>query len=142
MLKRVIHYFPDFPYDDQTWKVLDTSWSSAPRNESRGGLYRLMRLALRSVANRGLDASGRRQINVGYDRHAESIGEMVHASALERLGVDDGEQPYSPLSLATMLDVIQSTYDPSRGVVSPVQIVNSDGNIFEPNVNADVAVAA
>jgi hypothetical protein len=66
---------------------------------------------------------------------------MVHVSALERLGVDDGEQPYSPLSLATMLDVIQSTYDPSRGAVSPVKIVNWDGNILEPNVSADVAAA-
>jgi hypothetical protein len=141
MLKRVIKYFPDFPYDDQTWKVLDTSWSSAPRHESRNGFYRFMRLALRSVANRGLGATGRRQINVGYDRHAESIGEMIHVSALERLGVDDGEQPYDPLSLATMLDVIQSTYDPGQIVVGSVKIVNWDGNILEPSIDADLAAA-
>jgi hypothetical protein len=141
MLKRLINYFPDFPYDGQTWKGIDASWSSAPRHESRNGFYRFMRLALRSVANHGLDATGWHQINVGYDRHAESIGEMVHVSALERLGVDDTGQPYNPLSLRLMLDVIQSTYDPSHVVASPVKIVHWDGKALNPKVEADVATA-
>jgi hypothetical protein len=141
MLKRVVNYFPNFPYDDQTWKAPDTSWSSAPRHESRNGFYRFMRKALRSVANRGLDARGWHQINVGYDRHAESIGEMVHVSALERLGVDDRDQPYGSLNLAVMLNVIQSTYDPSQVAVGSLKIVNWDGTILDPNVDADVAAA-
>ena len=141
MLKRVVNYFPDFPYDGQTWKNVDASWSSAPRHESRNGFYRFMRLALRSVANRGLDARGWHQINVGYDRHAESIGEMVHVSVLERLGLVDAGQPYNPFSLRSMLDVIQSTYDRSQAVTSPVKIVNWDGRALDPNIDADMATA-
>jgi Uncharacterized alpha/beta hydrolase domain (DUF2235) len=141
MLKRVIKYFPDFPYDQQTWKAVDTSWSSAPRHESRNGLYRFMRLAFRAIANRSLEATGWYQINVGYDRHAESIGEMVHVSALERLGADDVGQPYDPLSLRVMLDVIQSTYDPGQVVASPMKIVNWDGKILDSNIDADLATA-
>ena len=140
MLKRVVNYYPDFPYDDQTWKVVDRSWSSAARHDSRTGLYRLMRLALRSIANRNLDARWR-QINVGYDRHAETMGEMVHVSALERLGVDGFGQPYNPQSLKLMLNVLKSTYDAGMPVASPVKIVNWDGKPLDPHVDSDVTTA-
>jgi hypothetical protein len=139
MLKRVIKYYPDFPYDDNEWKVVDTSWSSAPRHESRNGFYRFMRLALRSISNHSLGATGWHQINVGYDRHAESIGEMVHVSALERLGVDDLGQPYGSLSLRVMLDVLQSTYEPGQVAANPVKIVNWDGKPMDPDNDSDGA---
>jgi hypothetical protein len=141
MLKRVINYYPDFPYDDQTWRVVDRSWSSAPRHESRTGFYRFMRLALRSIANHSLDPTGWHRINVGYDRHAETIGEMVHVSALERVGVDDFGGRYDPLSLQLLLDVLQSTYDPDQVIASPLKIVNWDGKPMDPNSESDVAIA-
>lgn len=87
MLKRVAHHFDGFPFNEQVWKLLDSSWSSAPQHPSRTGFYKLMPLALRAIANRSLAALGWREKIVGYDRHAESIGEMIHISVLERLGL-------------------------------------------------------
>ena len=87
MLKRVAHHFDGFPFNEQVWKPLDSSWSSAPQHPSRTGFYKLMPLALRAIANRSLAALGWREKIVGYDRHAESIGEMIHISVLERLGL-------------------------------------------------------
>ena len=66
---------------------------------------------------------------------------MVHVSVLERIGVDDFGQPYDPLSLQLMLDVLQSTYDPGQVVASPVKIVNWEGKPMDPNNDSDVVAA-
>ncbi len=141
MLKRVINYFPDFPADSGAWKMVDPSWSYAPQHASRKGFYKLMPLALRSIANHSLAAIGWREANVGYDRHAESIGEMIHVSVLERLGYAvDGERAYAPYSLTAMLDVMQSSYERSR-TITPLKIVNWDGKTLDPTLSEDASSA-
>lgn len=141
MMKRVVKHFPDFPFNMRVWKTIDSSWSSAPQHMSRKGIYKLMPLALRAIANRGLASLGWRQTIVGYDRHAVSIGEMIHISVLERLGVTvDGKTPYAPYSLGTMLDVMQSTYD-RDATVGPIKIVGWDGRILDPDLDDDGAIA-
>lgn len=142
MLKRVVKHFPDFPFDNQAWKVLDSSWSSAPQHRSREGVYKLMPLALRAIANCSLAALGWREQIVGYDRHAESIGEMIHISVLERLAVVvDGKNAYAPYSLRAMLDVMQSTYDKDGKTASPIKIVNWDGSALDPDLSDDASTA-
>jgi hypothetical protein len=142
MLKRIINYFPDFPADSQAWKILDPSWVRAPQHASRKGFYKIMPMALRSIANYSLAAIGWRETTVGYDRHAESIGEMIHISALERLGVAvDGEKFYAPYSLRAMLDVMQSTYGKDSKKASPLKIVKWDGTILDPNLPDDASTA-
>ncbi len=109
---------------------------------SRTGVYKLMPLALRAIANRGLAAPGWREAIVGYDRHAESIGEMIHISALERLGVAvDGKNVYAPYSLRAMLDVMQSTYDKNCKTGSPIRIVGWDGSILDPDLADEASIA-
>jgi len=142
MLKRVVKYYPDFPFASQAWKALDPSWSSAPQHVSRTGFYKLMPLALRAIANRGLAALGWRETIVGYDRHAESIGEMIHISVLERLGVAvDGKNVYAPYSLKAMLDVMQSTYNKNCKTGSPIRIVGWDGSILDPDLADEASIA-
>jgi hypothetical protein len=142
MLKRVINYFPDFPLDSRVWKTLDTSWSSSAQHEARTGFYKAMPFALRSIANRRLVGVKWRQTNVGYDRHAETIGEMIHISVLERLGVAiDGTNTYAPVSAAGMLDVIQSTYEKTIAEEDSVKIVCWTGKILDPAIGEDVATA-
>jgi hypothetical protein len=142
MLKRIINYFPDFPLDSRAWKVIDASWSSADQHESRTGFYRTMPLALRSIGNRNMAKVKWHQTNVGYDRHAESIGEMIHVSVLERLGVAiDGAKTYAPTSAVSILDVIQSTYERTIAEDNSVKIVCWTGQILDPSVDEDVAAA-
>jgi type VI secretion system (T6SS) phospholipase Tle1-like effector len=142
MLKRVAHHFDGFPFNEQVWKLLDSSWSSAPQHPSRTGFYKLMPLALRAIANRSLAAFGWREKIVGFDRHAESIGEMIHISVLERLGVVvDGQNAYAPYSLKAMLDVIQSSYDKDGKTTSPIKIVNWDGSALDPDLSDDASAA-
>jgi hypothetical protein len=52
---------------------------------------------------------------VGYDRHAETIDELIHISALERLGqsvlVEKNKSKYEPKNLLSVLPRILQTYE-------------------------------
>ncbi len=86
MLRRVTHHFPDFPFHRAAWRAADSQWARAIQHEARDGPYRLERLAYRCIANRPVRDLAFREGAVCHDRHAEPIGEMIHISALERLG--------------------------------------------------------
>jgi hypothetical protein len=145
MFKRVIHYFLDFPFDASCWKTIAPDWAGGLQHEPRKGIYRLMRRALRSIANhRAPIKPWQYEREVSRNRHDETISEMIHASAIERLG-----QPiygklwrgkYSPQNLLNLLDVVKSTYGMSEVKTKPkssIRIVGWDGNPLDPSVDTD-----
>lgn len=145
MLKRLVAYFRDFPLDQSCWKTIDLSWSAAPQHEPRSGVYRFRPLALRSIANHEVPIrSWLNESNVCRDRHDEAIGEMVHISALERLGQcvrgKFWKRRYMPPNLLAILDTIESAYGIS--VLSSrqptgIRIVGWAGKVLDPEIEAD-----
>lgn len=145
MSRRVKFYFPDFPI--KTFRVPDNAsrisveeyyspWISAWPNNSRTAIYNLYPLTWRSIANVEIPAAdiGKREVIAGYDRHAISIGEMVHISALEKFGLQaDAGARYLPKSLAAIQQRIADTYSQTSQISIPDQIpiVNWDGSILD-----------
>lgn len=148
MLKRVTAHYPDFPADPDQWQATGPLWASARQHESRTGIYRLMRLTLRSIGNYPLKEMGFYRYNGCYDRHAVSMWEKVHVAALLRLGetvpTDGIMDRYLPPNLIAALPVIRATYDPAALPArsgSEVRLVDWDGLEFEPADPADCAAA-
>jgi hypothetical protein len=115
----------------------------APQHEPRASLYRLQRRARRSIANVSVPV-GWWEVNLGRERHAMPAGEMVHVSALERLGrevrVESRTVVYAPLSLLAVLDSITTTYgaDPAGvRVECPVSVVDWSGEPLDPSKTED-----
>jgi hypothetical protein len=101
-----------------------------------------MRLALRSIANRNIAGIKWHQTNVGYDRHAEAIGEMVHTSVLERLGAAiEAGRIYAPVGITALLDIMQSTYEKNITEENAIKIVGWTGAILSPIVDDDATTA-
>jgi hypothetical protein len=143
LLRRLKFHFDDFPVNDfLIASVPDTAsrdayylpWSVAPQHESRDGIYKFYAKAWRSIGNSALDKLARHEVDVGYDRHAISLNEMVHISAIERLGrtVPLGSQEilYAPKNLLAARQAISATYSGSGDRVLPV--VDWDGTILNP----------
>lgn len=141
MLKRIKHHFHDFPVDpaDPTiWQsVTSDKWSNAQQHNSRSLKYIWKSLALRAIANRPVTELGFHQSSVSYDRRDEPIGESVHISVLERLGLEvptdkkwlfpwPGKIRYRPKNLLAILQVIEETYA-KKGTEPEVHIVDWDG---------------
>jgi hypothetical protein len=121
MLKRVKRHYPMFPFDlARTWKILDATWAEAPAHEARKTIYRAWPVAQRmSNNNVGQARRWRYERIVCHDRHADPIGEMIHISALLRLGqsvtLDGRTRPYRPWNLVSQLNAIEETYSTPAG---------------------------
>jgi uncharacterized protein (DUF2235 family) len=136
MIKRVRHYYPDFPIDENGWKDLTADEIRARArctlHDSRTLIYRLFSFAYRSIANYRLETNRRRIpmiVNVSRDRHAAPIEERVHASALLR-ALCYPELGYSAHNLKTVIEVLAG----GLGMDDPeIGIVGSDGELLSPN---------
>src|SRR5437588_6277929 len=110
MIGRVKHYYPNMPL---TQPDQNSKRAFAVQHDSRTLVYKSLPLGLRSVANYPVEI-GWRQTCVSRDRHSEPTGEMVHASAIERLGseieVSERGQRYMPANLLSVLQKIDATY--------------------------------
>jgi hypothetical protein len=144
MLKRVADYFPDFPFDPKSWKSIEPKWGLAAQHESRSLIYRPQSLSLRSIANYPVSGLPFHQLNVCWDRHADPIGEMVHISALERLGmkvlIDGREGQYRPRNLMQVLDAVEATYTPDAPSKGPdIHVVGWAGRELAPALSENRA---
>ena len=146
MLKRVRRHCPDFPPLDSTaWRSVDAQWASAPQHEARVGPYCLEPFSYRSISNYPITGLRFWEKNVSYDRHAEPIGEMVHVSALERLGtpvaVGAKTEIYAPKNLLQVLDFVAHTYAETKPPnLREIRIVDWSGDDLDSG--ADRAAGA
>ena len=97
----------DFPLDLPP-EVLPDCCAAAPQHEPRRGVYRLMPHVYRSIGNLPVPVAARPlERNVCFDRHAKPIGEAIHISAIERLGlsvrIDGSDATYAPRNLVAAL---------------------------------------
>lgn len=143
MLGRTKHFHPDFPCDVERWRNLNSTWSSATQHEARRLIYRALPFALRSIANVHTEADKwAYEKEVSRDRHAQPIGEMVHISALERLGqrVLVGQTPrrYKPKNLISIAPVIARTYGiAAESTAGPdIPVVGWSGSVLKPPTDA------
>jgi uncharacterized protein (DUF2235 family) len=136
MLRRILHFFSKFPCDGKFLQPPSHDCALAPQHEPRHGVYKLFRKAYRSIANQPIDSLGSVETEVGRDRHAWTIGEMVHVSALQRLGekvhVGARETFYAPKNLLSVLNVIKATYAERQVSGANLRVVGWDGNALDP----------
>ena len=157
MLKRVLAHYPNFPVrmadaivdgEPQTkvWSPIDEGWASAKQHESRRTPYWVRPFVMRTINN----YAGRARAwplhfpfvledkFVGFDRHAEPIGEMVHFSSLIRYGksvpMDGASRTYRPENLRRILPYIAATYGVGKTVPlkRPILVVGWDGVPLDP----------
>lgn len=118
MIKRVLDIAgDDFPLDPAP-ALVQHGCIAAPQHESRQGLYRLMPYVYRSIGNLPVPIAARPfERNVCFDRHAKPIGEAIHISAIERLGlpvrIGGADATYAPRNLVSAL---QQQVAPNGGV--------------------------
>lgn len=136
MVKRVRHYYPDFPIDEAGWRNLtDDQIRARARcelHDSRTLLYKLFPFAYRSISNYRMKTNRRRLpmiVNVSRNRHAEPIEERVHVSALLR-ALDAPELGYAARNLLDVIEVLAGGF----GKESPdIGIVGADGELLSPD---------
>jgi type VI secretion system (T6SS) phospholipase Tle1-like effector len=138
MLRRLRHHFPKFPVKSRELRDPGSKTVIAQQHEPRNRIYELKRFALRSIANYQVPVP-RNQRCVSFDRHATPTGEMVHISALERLGkvvrVEGSARLYEPQNLLAVLRHIQATYsgyERSPGTTD-IPVVDWSGEVLEPS---------
>jgi hypothetical protein len=150
MIKRLLHYYRDFPLDvEKQWKRVSSSWSRAAQHDSRTLPYWIYPKAFRSIANLAVAGVLPWQ-EVCRDRHAHPIAEMVHVSAIERLGqvtrLGKRSRRYLPANLLAALPEIRRTYKLGKADAhardTDILLVGWDGNVLDPNGEKDRAVAA
>lgn len=144
MIKRVKSYFPDFPCSSVCSDELDSSWVEAQQHNSRKGIYYLYRSALRSISNQKIPHNPwLYECCVSRDRHYLSIGEMVHISAIERVGTfvrEDYEiKKYKPRNLISILSYIYDTYRVEKSIndLVIIKVVKWNGEVFDPSNGSD-----
>ena len=137
MLKRLLHHFPKFPVTVGAWQAPSSEVGLAQQREPRNRMYRLKPFAWRSIGNYPVPVA-RNELCVSFDRHAMPTGEMVHFSALERLGkqvqVDGKTRTYEPENLLTVLPHVRDTYSGRKtppGTIE-VAVVDWSGEVLEP----------
>ena len=147
MIKRVRANFPDFPLDLEEWKDIDPKWALADQHEPRRGAFLLDNFAFRSIANLPSHGLAKGEANVCWDRHADPIGEMVHISALERLGkivnIEGRSIRYAPNNLLRVVKPIRETYancQRATALEPDIRVVDWSGRELLPEVNADQSV--
>lgn len=144
MMRRVVHHFANFPVICPA-QLLGDEVYTAPHHEPRQKQYRLYPFALRSISNFPVDPLARRQRQVSRERHAAPIGEMVHISALRRLGrtvtIEGKEQQdYIPPNLVSTLRQIKATYGYPGSALPPahdVLLVGPNGAPLSPKDAGD-----
>lgn len=149
MLRRVLHYCPDFPVrldGKPQWPEIAPEWAIAPQHEARRSFYKAQSFALRSIGNCAVPTKRWSfMTNVCHDRHANPVGEMVHRSAIERLGcivkIGKFESVYAPTNLLTTLDAIEATYAQAAQNGSEIRIVDWSGDVL-PTEQATTIIAA
>jgi hypothetical protein len=148
MIRRVRYHFEEFPFNLPE-ELPSAEVYTAQHHEPRQKQYRLYPFALRSISNYPVDTLAHNQRQVSRDRHAEPIGEMVHISALQRLGrkvmVEGRERRYLPENLISALSQIKATYGfPGHHAQPPhnILLVDRDGTPLSTNKDSpDVNVA-
>jgi hypothetical protein len=96
MLRRVRFHIDDFPVSAGLSPAPGLAWSRIAQHQPRTGLYRWWPPAHRAIANRPIALPGQDgpigvappDRLVSHERHQAMVGEMVHISAIERLGRD------------------------------------------------------
>jgi hypothetical protein len=137
MLRRLLHHFPRFPVKPGAWKAPGARAGSAQQHEPRHRMYRLKPFAWRSIGNYPVPVT-RHELCVSHDRRATPTGEMVHISALERLGnkvpVEGKDQSYEPKNLLAVLKRVSNTYSGANLSSETIQIpvVDWSGKVLEP----------
>ncbi|MFP5076856.1 T6SS phospholipase effector Tle1-like catalytic domain-containing protein [Rhizobium sp. YIM 134829] len=134
MVKRLAALCPNFPCDPDLMPPLDARWALARHHEPRTGKYRLLYPeAFRSISNYPVEGLKGRQVAVSRDRQEWPIGEMVHISALIRLGemveVEERAALYQPLNLIAVLPIIAATYGAAKpdAAFHEILVVGWDG---------------
>jgi Uncharacterized alpha/beta hydrolase domain (DUF2235) len=138
MLKRLIKHFPTFPIDLSYWKQIDQISALADQHESRKGYYRIMPRSVRSIGNLKVGVRKHRfEREVCRDRHAVTIGEGLHISALIRLGkiIQHGRRKkiYSPINLLAALPALSAIYhDNTFSADPPIRVIDWSGETLDP----------
>ncbi|SFN33903.1 Uncharacterized alpha/beta hydrolase domain [Bradyrhizobium sp. Rc3b] len=124
MIKRVRQIAgDDFPLDPPP--ALAPDCITAPQHEPRQGLYRFMPYVYRSIGNLPVPVAPRPfERNVCFDRHAKPIGEAIHVSAIERLGLSVG------------IGGVDATYAPRNLMSALQQLVQLNGDVAVVDWNA------
>jgi len=144
MLRRLHANFPRFPINLGIRKPLSVSSALSIQHEPRKLFYRATPYAIRSIANIPIPAGlWKFEKNVCFDRHAVPAGEMVHISAVERLGnevpCNNRRSWYQPKNLIHVLDTIRKTYtDGAAG--KQLCLVDWNGNQIDPLHNRAKAI--
>jgi uncharacterized protein (DUF2235 family) len=137
MIKRLLSHYSDFPVRKLS---VGEGFSLAPHHESRRTIFSARPFAYRSIANCSGNARGPWQIDVSADRHNPAIDEMLHISAILRLG---GRIPrpkrqrlYAPRNLIAALKRIET------GLIPALPIVEFSGRILPPQDAMPIIAAA
>jgi hypothetical protein len=139
MIRRIVSIAgPDFPLDPPSPlpKAFQQACTTAPQHEPRQGAYRFMPYVYRSIGNQRVPVAPRPfERNVCYDRHAEPIGEAIHISAIERLGLqvtsNGVDATYAPRNLVAALQ--QRGQSPSSGrEQNQIQVIGWDTKPMAP----------
>jgi hypothetical protein len=120
----------------------------AEHHDPRKYVYRAFPYALRSIGNYSTNSSPWSfEREVCLDRHAETVGEMIHVSVLLRLGNLVRQEkivaPYRPKNVLSVIDVIAASYGAS-GLPKPprpIRIVQWDGRPLHPTEDRAAALA-
>ena len=125
MIKRLLDRYRDFPARPLD---IDEAFSNAPHHEARRLIFSARPFAYRSIANCHGNARRPWQIDVSYDRHNPPIDEIIHISAILRLGESiprpKRKRAYAPRNLVTVLKGIDD------GSIAPLPIVDFSGEIL------------
>jgi hypothetical protein len=144
MIKRIRHRYPDFPITDcdvpppEDEAPINSRHpaSLSVQHNPRKSVYRIASpKAFRSIANLPVKARSYLHflgsVNVSRNRHATVHEEMIHVSAIERLGqtvpVDSREAVYRPRNLLAVLPNIRAGLT-GVGDIPKIAVVDWDGN--------------
>jgi hypothetical protein len=158
MLKRVLAKYPNFPVRledriiggeryERVWESIDESWVEADQHNSRSLIYWFRPYVARAINNYAGPSTfwsrhaplSFRGCFVGYDRHAEPIGEMVHISVLRRYGqrifAAVPRRSYTPENVKAVLPYIAATYGITNEINLTRQILFVDwsGTPLDPD---------
>ncbi|BAV46719.1 hypothetical protein MesoLj113a_31870 [Mesorhizobium sp. 113-1-2] len=151
MIRRLKFFYKDFPIDEKHhWKEVPRASALATQHDSRTLAYKIFKPAFRSIANKPVTALRFWQQEVCRDRHADPIAEMVHVSAIERLGqmvlTDRCGHHYRPPNLLAVWQHIEATYQLPAGHRPAghidIFIVDWDGKPVEKKRGSDLIAAA
>lgn len=140
MIRRVLAYFPDFPFTKDAWSCLPDQATLGPQH-ARTFWYKFFPRAIRSIGNRPQESSllnGTDNI-VGYNPKEKGMNESIHIWAIQRLGkkiiIDKKSTIYCPPNLILCIPELISTYsktkifEPSPDILT---ITAMDGTIVIP----------